>query len=394
MKNLYTISRVIVGLVLLFSGFVKGIDPLGSNYKFIDYFMAFDLDFLNPLALHLGVLLSTFEFVLGAMLIFHIKPRISSWITMVFMGFFTLLTFYLALTNPVDDCGCFGDAIVMSNWETFWKNVIIMVFVTIIFINRSKFKSPFSNKWQWSITGISALIMLGFSVYCYNHLPIFDFRPYHVGANIPDKMEIPEDAPEPEYKTILKYKKDGQIKEFTPDNLPDSTWQWVETENIKVKEGYKPPIEDFTISTLDGEDITDIVLSQKKFTLILIAYDLVEADKSEMDEINRLAEFCNSANNCSFVCLTASLEEEIETFKNNTDASFPCYQSDEIVLKTIIRSNPGLMLIKKGTILDKWHNNDLPSVGEFREEFMNNSEYMDSTEMEDKDKNDDSEARS
>ncbi|MGM0530819.1 MAG: BT_3928 family protein [Bacteroidota bacterium] len=382
MKHLYTVSRIIVGIVLIFSGFVKGIDPLGSNYKFIDYFTAFGIEFLNPIALYLGVLLSTFEFVLGAVLIFHVKPRATSWILLVFMGFFTLLTFYLALTNPVQDCGCFGDAIVMSNWETFWKNVIIMVFVMIIFINRNKFQSPYSNKWQWGITGISAIIMLGFSVYCYHHLPIFDFRPYKVGANIPDKMKIPEGAPKPEYETILKYKKNGEVKEYTMDSLPDSTWQWVETKNVKVKEGYQPPIEDFTISTLEGEDITDIVLNQDKFTFMLIAYDLGEADKSEMDEINRLAEFCNNANNCSFICLTASLEEEIEAFKNNTDASFSFYQADEIKLKTIIRANPGLMLMKKGTILDKWHNNDLPSPREFREEFLNNPEYKDKKETE------------
>jgi len=394
MKNLYTASRIIVGLVLIFSGFVKGIDPLGSNYKFIDYFIAFGIEFLNPIALYLGVLLSTFEFVLGAMLIFHVRPRASSWILLIFMGFFTLLTFYLALTNPVQDCGCFGDAIVMSNWETFWKNVVIMVFVVIVFINRNKFQSPYSNNWQWSITGISALIILGFSFYCYHHLPVFDFRPYNIGANIPDKMEIPDDAPKPEYKTILKYKKDGEIREFTMDSLPDSTWQWVETKNIKIKEGYQPPIEDFTISTLEGEDITDIVLDQDKFTFMLIAYDLGEADKSEMDQINRLAEFCNNANNCSFIGLTASLEEEIESFKNNTGASFSFYQADEITLKTIIRANPGLMLIKKGTVLDKWHNNDLLSTPEFKEEFLNNPEYGDKKGNENKSKTDQTELKS
>jgi len=391
MKNLYTASRIIVGIVLIFSGFVKGIDPLGSEYKFIDYFTAFGMDFLNPMALPLGVLLSTFEFVLGAVLIFHVKPRLTSWIVLLFMGFFTILTFYLALENPVQDCGCFGDAIVMSNWETFWKNAVIMVFVAIIFISRNKYQSPYTNRWQWGITGISALVILGFSFYSYRHLPIIDFRPYNVGTHIPDKMEIPEGAPEPEYKTILKYKKDGQVKEFTMDSLPDSTWQWVSTENIKIKEGYTPPIEDFTISTLGGEDITDIVLSQDKFTFLVIAYDLNTADKSEMEEINRLAEFCNSTNNCSFIALTASLEKDIKAFKNNTGASFPFYQSDEIELKTIIRANPGLMLIKEGTILDKWHNNDLPSTREVKEEFLNNPEYRDKTDNKTGDKKEDTE---
>jgi hypothetical protein len=279
----------------------------------------------------------------------------------------------------------------MSNWETFWKGLIIMVFVAIIFISRNKYQSPYTNRWQWGITGISALVILGFTFYSYRHLPVIDFRPYNTGTHIPDKMEIPEGAPEPEYKTILKYKKDGQVKEFTMDSLPDSTWQWVSTENIKIKEGYTPPIEDFTISTLEGEDITDIVLSQDKFTFLLIAYDLNDADKSEMNEINRLAEFCNNTTNCSFVALTASLEKDIEAFKNNTGASFPFYQSDEIELKTIIRANPGLMLIKEGTILDKWHNNDLPSTREVKEEFLNNPEYRDNTDTKTGDKKEDTE---
>ena len=378
-KILHTISRIIVGVVFLFSGFVKGIDPLGSNYKFIDYFTAFGMDFLNPLALPMGIILSTFEFVLGAMLIFHVKPKISAWLLLVFMTFFTILTFFLALENPVHDCGCFGDAIVMTNWQTFWKNMILMVFVVIIFGYRKRIRPYFNNNWQWGITGIAAVIMLGFTYYCYNHLPLFDFRPYKVGTNIPEKMKIPEGAPQPEYKTILRYKKDGKIKEFTMDSLPDSTWQWVETQNIKVKEGYTPPIDDLTISTLEGEDITDLILREEGFTFWLIAYDLEEADTSHMKAINRMASFCNKSNHCSFIGLTASLESQIHKFKTHTGASFPFYHSDEIELKTIIRANPGLMLVKNGVILEKWHNNNIPAPDRFKEEFLNNPEYRDTT---------------
>jgi uncharacterized membrane protein YphA (DoxX/SURF4 family) len=341
----------------------------------MDYFTAFGIEFLNPLALPLAVLLSTFEFVLGSVILFNIKPKLSSWIVLIFMGFFTLLTLYLAFENPVHDCGCFGDAIVMTNWQTFWKNIIIMVFIGFIFFGRRKFQPSSDKRRDWAVPGISAVIILAFSIYCYQHLPIIDFRPYKTGTHIPDKMKIPEGAPKPKYKTILKYKKNGKIKEFTMDSLPDSTWQWVETKNIKVKEGYKPPIDDFTISTLDGEDITDIVLSQEKFTFLLIAYDLEKADQSDMDDIVRLSEYCNNTSNCSFIGLTSSLEKTIKEFKEKTGASFPFYQSDEITLKTIVRANPGLMLIKKGTILDKWHNNDTPSPGEIKEDFLNNEKY-------------------
>lgn len=370
MKSVRTISRFIVGTMLIFSGFVKGIDPLGSAYKFNDYFAAFGLEFLDPIALPLGILLSTFEFVLGAVLILNIRTRFTAWVLLIFMGFFTLLTFYLALENPVHDCGCFGDAIVMSNWETFYKNLVIMVFVVIIFFYRRQFKTVFSRVQQAGLTGSSTLIILAFTFYSYHHLPIIDFRPYDIGTHIPEKMKIPEDAPQPEYKTILKYKKDGRVREFTMDSLPDSTWQWVETKNIQVSEGYTPPIDGFSITTLEGSDITDIVLKEKDYTFILMAHNLREANRSDIEEIKRLSDFCRSNNECSFIALTSSLEQEIEAFREQTGVRFPFYHSDEITLKTIVRSNPGLLLLREGTIIDKWHHNDVPSPGEVESKFL------------------------
>ena len=375
MKYIRNISRIVIGVVFIFSGFVKGIDPLGSTYKFSDYFTAFGMEQLDPLAFPLAIILSTFEFIVGVALIFNIKTRINSWIVLVFMSFFTLLTLYLAIDNPVSDCGCFGDAIIMTNWQTFAKNVVIMVFALIVFIYRNQFVSLFSNTKQYSILGIGIAFMVALSFYCYEHLPIIDFRPYNIGTHIPDKMKVPEDAPKAEYKTILKYKKNGKIKEFTMDSLPDSTWQWVETKNIKVKEGYVPPIHDFTISTLEGEDITDIVLKQDKFTFLLIAYNLKKSSGENMGEINKIADFCNNKSNCSFICLTASIDKTINDFKNKYDTNFKFYNTDEITLKTIVRSNPGLMLIKHGTILDKWHHNDVPGPEKVSKEFLNNPKY-------------------
>ena len=371
MKTFRNISRLVVGVVLIFSGFVKGIDPLGSAYKFQDYFAAFGLEFLDPVAMPLGVLLSTFEFVLGAALVLNIRTRMTSWVVLIFMGFFTLLTLYLALENPVHDCGCFGDAIVMTNWQTFWKNVVIMALVAIFFLQRQHFKNVYSRVQQWGLLASTTLIMLAFTFYSYHHLPIFDFRPYNIGTHIPSKMEIPEDAPQPEYKTILKYKKNGEIREFTVDSLPDSTWQWVETENIQVSEGYTPRIEGFSITTLDGSDITDIVLNEGDYTFLLIAYDLKKANHSDMEEVKRLSRLCRNNNHCQFIALTASTEPDIEKFKEATDVAFPFYHTDEITLKTIIRSNPGLMLIKDGTILEKWHHNDIPAPKEVKLDFLN-----------------------
>lgn len=369
MKTLRTISRILVGAVLIFSGFVKGIDPLGTKYKFVDYFEAFGLPELEPTTLPLAILLIAFEFLLGVALISNFRTKITSWITLVFMGIFTLLTFYLALENPVQDCGCFGDAIILTNWETFWKNVIIMIFVVIIYIKRNEFQNTLRPMHQYSIMGLGLVVILAINYYSYNHLPMIDFRPYNVGANIPEKMKIPEDAPQPKYKTVLKYKKDGEVKEFSINNLPDSTWQWVETKNILIEEGYQPPIHDFTISTLDGKDITDIILERKEPTFLLIAYDLKEASGEHVEEINELARFARSRDKKSFICLTASLEKTIRRYKAITGAPYKFYNTDEITLKTIVRSNPGLILIKEGTILDKWHHNDLPSVKEIKEKY-------------------------
>jgi uncharacterized membrane protein YphA (DoxX/SURF4 family) len=375
MKYIRNISRVLIGVVFIFSGFVKGIDPLGSTYKFGDYFTAFGLEQLEPLAFPLAIILSTFEFIVGVALIFNIKTKINSWIVLIFMSFFTLLTLYLAIENPVHDCGCFGDAIIMTNWQTFAKNVVIMVLTLVVFIYRDKFKTTFSKVKEYSILGAGIVLMVSLSFYCYEHLPIFDFRPYSVGTHIPDKMKVPEGAPKPEYKTILKYKKDGTIKEFTMDSLPDSTWQWVETKNIKIKEGYVPPIHDFTITTLGGEDITDIILKQDKFTFLLVAYNLKKSDIENIGKINKLADFCLNKPNCSFICLTSSLDKTIDDFKEKHNINFQFYNTDEITLKTIIRSNPGLMLIKKGTIMDKWHHNDVPSPREITKEFLNDPKY-------------------
>ncbi len=371
MKNLRLISRILVGAVFIFSGFVKGVDPLGSTYKFMDYFTAFGMQQLEPTALPLAVILIVFEFLIGIALVSNFRMKITSWITLIFMSLFTVLTFYLALDNPVQDCGCFGDAIILTNWETFWKNVVIMIFVVLIFINRNKFEPTLKPIQQYSVMGVALIGVLALNYYCYNHLPVIDFRPYNIGANIPEKMKIPEDAPQPEYKTVLKYKKDGRIKEFSLDNLPDSTWQWVETKNILVEEGYQPPIHDFTITTLDGSDVTDIILDKNHPVFLLISYDLKKAshERKHILQINKIARFANKQNENSFICLTASLEKTIEDFRKKTVAPYEFYNTDEITLKTIIRSNPGLMLIKDGIVLDKWHYNDFPAVKELEKEY-------------------------
>lgn len=379
MKLLNNISKYFVGIVFVFSGFVKAIDPLGSTYKFQDYFDAFGLDFLAFLAFPLAILLSALEFVIGFSLIIGTKKKLTVWLLSLFMSFFTILTFILAIYNPVTDCGCFGDAIIMTNWQTFGKNIFLMIFVVILYINRDKYEVNWSRKKQWINIAAFSFFSILISLYCYANLPLIDFRPYKVGTYIPEKMIVPEGAPKAEYETILIYTKDRTEKEFTLANLPDSTWQWLATENKLISEGYIPPIHDFTIETLDGNDITEIVLNDNKFTFLLIAYNLEKASIKNMNKINTLAHFAKESGKCNFICLTSSLENEINEFRAKTNAPFMFYTTDEITLKTIVRSNPGLILLKKGTILGKWHHRKIPNSEEITQDFLENPTYKNIT---------------
>ncbi len=362
MKILRISARIIVGVIFIFSGFVKDIDPLGSTYKFIDYFEAFHLSFLNFTALPLAILLSTGELVVGINLLLGVRMRATSYALLAFMSFFTILTLFLAIYNPVTDCGCFGDAIILTNWETFWKDIIILIPTIIVFCSRNKYKSFYTSIIEWRMTLAFILVGVLISVYCYRNLPLMDFRPYKTGTNIPEKMAIPDDAPADEYKTILVYEKDGTRKEFNTDNFPwqDTTWKWVETRQILTKKGYEPPIHDFTIATSEGYDVTDIVISDQNYSFLVIADDLSKSSIKAFKKINEVAESCLFNDNCSFYCLTSSTSEEIDSFRDRVDINFDFYLADEITLKTIIRSNPGLLLIKEGTIIGKWHYNNIP----------------------------------
>jgi uncharacterized membrane protein YphA (DoxX/SURF4 family) len=361
MKALITISRIITGAVFIFSGFVKAVDPLGSTYKFTDYFIAFHIQFLEPVALPLAVILASVEFLIGISMLLGYRYKIASWGLFIFMVFFTILTFILALTNPVSDCGCFGDAIIMTNWQTFFKNIILLPFAILIFVSRKRISPGFPALAEWIYLSVFALLAVVFQIHALRHLPLLDFRPYSTGTHIPDKMIIPEGAQTDEYKTYLYYEKDGQVMEFTEDNYPwqDSTWKFVDTRHILLKKGYEPPIHDFTIVDENGFDRTESILKDPDYTMLLIAYDLKKADTDALKMAGDLAAFCTS-NNCSFYCLTASSRNEIKEITSSLNLNLDFYFTDEITLKTMIRSNPGLILLKEGTIIGMWHYRDYP----------------------------------
>ncbi len=367
MKIIQTISRIFTGLVFIFSGFVKAIDPYGSAIKFDEYFDAFHIGFLGFSALPLAIILSAMELMIGVNLIAAIRMKITSWLLIIFMSFFTILTLILALTNPVSDCGCFGDAIVLTNWETFWKNVIILVPAVIIFIRRNDFVTVYTPALEWVMTGFSLFAAAILSIYCIIHLPILDFRPYKIGTNIPENMIIPEGAPVDEYETILIYEKDGVRQEFTTMNYPwkDTTWKWVETQQKLIKQGHVPPIHDFSITSADGTDITEEVMADKGYTFMLMVPDIEKTHIKKMQQANDLARH-SAELGIRFICLTSSTESQVNSFKHSLNLDFDFYTTDETTLKTIVRANPGILLLQKGTILGKWNFNDAPKHEELK----------------------------
>lgn len=361
-KILVEISRVLVGVVFVFSGFVKAIDPLGNTYKIVDYLEAFGMGFFEIFALPAAIFLSAFEFALGAALLIGAYRRIHSILLLLFMCFMTPLTLYLAIANPVSDCGCFGDAIVITNWQTFFKNVVLLAASVCIFF-WSRFMTPLFTKKTHSLPILFAWVFIFVvSVYCYVYLPILDFRPYKIGNDIPALMEVPEGEPVDKYETTFIYAKEGVEKEFTLEDYPrgDASWTFVDSKSTLVEKGYEPPIHDFTIVTEDDDDITEDVLDNPSYTFLLIAYKLENAVDANVDKINEIYDFATQYG-YDFYCLTASLPENITNWRENTGAEYPFCITDEITLKTIVRSNPGLMLIKDGTIINKWSDRQIPS---------------------------------
>lgn len=356
------LCRFLLGAIFIFSGFVKAVDPLGSFYKIQDYLTAFGMIswFPSYLPLFFGVILSVVEFCAGVFLFLGIRRKVAATLALLLMCVMTPLTLYLALANPVSDCGCFGDAWVLTNWQTFGKNIVLLVAAITVFKRQELIVRFITAKMEWMISMYTFLFVFVLSFYCLANLPILDFRPYKIGVDIKAGMTIPEGAKPSVFESHFVLEKDGKRREFTLDNYPDSTWTFVETRTVLKEKGYEPPIHDFSMMALDtGEDITDSVLSDKGYTFLLVAHRIEEADDSDIDLINEIYDY-SVEHGYGFYALTSSPEDEIELWRDKTGAEYPFCQMDDITLKTIIRSNPGLLLIKDGTILNKWSNNRLP----------------------------------
>ena len=365
---LVNLSRTLLALTFIFSGFVKAIDPLGSQYKIAEYLEAAQLSAYIPdwAQLILSVGLSAIEFTLGVMLLLAIRRRLASKLSLIMMVVMTLVTLWLTVSNPIQDCGCFGDAIHLTNTQTFIKNLILLT-AAIILACWPLYQVRFVSKTnQWIAFYFTIVFIFTASTLSLYHLPIFDFRPYYIGQNIKKGMEIPKGAKLTTYKTTFICEKNGVTKEFTENDYPynDSTWVFKDTHQEILEKGYEPPIHDFSITDeKTGEDLTDSILTKDGYTFLLIAPVLERADDSNFGEIDAIYEYAKE-NGYGFYGLTASTDKAVKHWRDITGAEYPFYTMDGTTLKTIIRSNPGLVLLYKGTIINKWSHNDLPKQAE------------------------------
>ena len=358
------VCRFVLAATFIFSGYVKAIDPLGTLYKLKDYAAAMSLNGLLPdwALVGVAIALGALEFALGVFMLFAVRRHVVSRITLAFMTAMTVLTLWIFVADPVKDCGCFGDALKLTNGETLLKNIVLVACAALVAWRPADMARFISRSNQWIVRYYTVAYIVITSVYCLYTLPIFDFRPYHVGTNIKQDMEIPEGAEQPEFESTFLLRKNGETREFTLDNYPDSTWEYVDTRTVQTKKGYEPPIHDFALTSCDtGEDITEQVLTKKGYTFLLVSPRLAVADDSNFGDIDQIYEYAEE-NGADFYCVTASANDEIERWRDLTGAEYHFCNADETTLKTMIRSNPGLMLLKDGTIIGKWSHNALPQT--------------------------------
>ncbi len=374
MKHVLLAARIILGLVFIFSGFVKAIDPLGFAYKLDDYFMAFGIDWMMPLSLPISILVNTAEMLVGLSILLGIKMKVGAWGGLLFMVFFTPLTLYVAVFNPVSDCGCFGDAIKISNWETFYKNIVFLALAIFIFVNRHKVKPFWSEKKDWYILFAGGLAGVLLAVYCLRNLPIIDFRPWKVGNNV---LELMQGEPEvAEFFLIFENSQTGELAEYPAANYPwdDEEWNKVWTfkdQKINVIKPVKPGlIEGFMINDHLSSDITEELLLNPDYYFVVVAYNLQKANTKSLEK--RIKPLANEAtrNGFRFFMLTSSPRGEVEEIASKQALDFEIFQADDRNLKTIIRSNPGLLLMKEGVVIANWAHRNIPDFETIKRKYI------------------------
>jgi uncharacterized membrane protein YphA (DoxX/SURF4 family) len=382
-KIVLVISRAIVGLLFIFSGLIKANDPLGFGYKLQEYFEVFHISFLNDFSPAIAILLCTLEIGLGVLLLLGFWAKGVAWGLLVLIVFFTFLTFYSAFFEVVTSCGCFGDAIPLTPWQSFSKDLILLTLIIIIFRQREHIEPILQNKRsQDLISGLVVILSLGFELYTYNFQPIVDFLPYKIGNNIPALMVVPPGALLDVYEITydLKNKTSGEEKKMTDKEYlktgiwKDTNWEIVgEPVNRLVKKGYDVKIKDLKITDSQGTDYNKELLENPYYNLIVVAYDLSKANKNGIGDLNALA--INAAENYNIrtVLLTSNSAQSAEEFSSQNKLVIEVFYADGIPLKSMVRANPGLLLLKNGTVINKWHFHNLPSYEELAAEYFQNN---------------------
>jgi hypothetical protein len=359
-KLITELCRIILGVTFLFSGVTKAVDPVGGALIMDNYFAAFGLTFLKPLSLLAAINLSAIEFLLGVCILTAVYRWLATICMLALMVFMTTLTLYLAIFNPVHDCGCFGEAIILTNWQTFWKNAAVLLPASIVtYVYRKKMTPLYTRKAYWFVALFGYVFPVVFAFYNYYHLPIIDFRPFKIGVNIPEQMSFPEDAPQDVYHFVYT-DKDGQKVEFPPELAPAGDDFYTFVERKLIKQGYIPPIISFELYDANETNIADLLLENEKGVFLLIAPSLEKANDDHIDEINNMYDFAVDQH-MQFYCVTNSGKDAIDAWIYNTGAEYPFLTADDVTLKTMIRANPGLILLKSGTVLMKWNHRDIPS---------------------------------
>ena len=360
------VCRLLLAATFIFSGFVKANDPLGTVYKLEDYVHAMAW-FTLPDTFLLGcaVILAFFEFTLGVYVLFGIKRKATSGIMLAFMVVMTLLTVYIAIANPVEDCGCFGDVLILSNGATLAKNIVLLGAAVLIRRYYRLQKNFLGSAAKWLVAFVSLCSIIGYAVYCIICLPVLDFRPYKVGTNL--REAVTSASGEEKFDVKIVYEKDGETMELSADDEdPDSTWTYVETRRTPIV-AQDLATADFYVADVDGEDITEDILYADGYTLLLIIPNLMNADEGCVDKVNGLYDYAHE-HGWDFYCLTSSSDEEAQTYwEEHTGAEYGYCIAEERMLKTVVRGQPGLVLLHDGIIQKKWGNYNLPDEEDLKQ---------------------------
>lgn len=363
MKILVTLSRVFVGVLFIISGLIKLNDPLGFSYKLQEYFSpdVLNIPFLEPYALMISVLVVVFEVVLGVFLLIGYKPKFTVWSLLLMIIFFTFLTFYSAYFDKVKDCGCFGDALKLTPWESFTKDIVLLFFILILLFGIKHIKPIFGKLTTTVLALLSFVFSLWFGYHVLMHLPSKDFRAYKIGANIQEGMAVPDDAPKPIVEYYWKFNVDGEEQIITTNgSYPDVKGDYVDVDSKVIDEGFQPSIYDFSMETAEGDDLTDQFLNEKNL-IVVVSYGLEKIEQGGALKLKALQDEAIKKG-YKIIGLTASGEETKKQINEAYNIDFEWYLCDEKALKTVVRSNPGIIELDYGTIKQKVHWNDIDDL--------------------------------